>query len=484
MTQKAVRMTFSSHDHARDIIMDTKVIPFESIPHLQVLKRLTNQIKRKDFRTLAQIESDEKLQRKHYIVYAVAEILLTAKHQGWRLCRHNDLVYVFNGAFWKVIDRDLLQNFFGEAAEEMGIPKVDAMFYQFRNDLLKQFEITAYLPAPIRKEGLLLVNFINGTLEIESGKIQLRSPSSDDFLTYQLPFAYDEKALAPLFMKYLNEVLPDVESQKVLQEYMGSLFVSPKVLKLEKVLMLYGGGGNGKSVFMEVIAAMLGEENISKYSLESITSPNSYSRAELVNKLLNISTEISGKMDNALFKQLASGESVEARHIYGKPFTMDNYAKLMFSANKLPSDTEQTDGFYRRWLVVPFDQKITDDMKDVNLHRKIIDSELGGVFNWVLVGLRRLLVQKDFTKSAVVKRSVEDFRKQADSVALFLEEEGYTPDLNDWKPLKDLYNAYKLFCVDNGYKVCSNNTLSQRLRILGYELKRTNQGNIVYCKKQ
>jgi putative DNA primase/helicase len=482
---QAVRMSFSSQQFPsdNDVLKVTKGFRHEPIAHEQILKKLPSQLKKVDFRTVAEIEGDEKLQKKHYIVYAVSEILKAAKLNGWQLCRNNGQVFVYNGAYWKAIDRDVLQAFFGDASELLGIPKADARFYQFRLDLLKQFDAVAYLPAPERRDGLTLINFLNGTFEVDGEGQRLREPKPEDFITYQLPFNYDPAAIAAQWTDFLNKVLPDTEKQRVIQEYIGYVFISANKLKLEKVLLLYGSGANGKSVLIEIISAMLGKDNISRYSLESVTDPKGYSRAELSTKLLNLSTEISGKMDKGLFKQLASGESVEARHIYGSPFTMDNYAKFIFSTNELPKETESTDGFFRRWLIINFDVTIPEHEQDKELARKIIDRELSGVLNWVLEGLNRLLMQKKFTECQSVKEQVVNFRQQSDSVLMFLEDGGYQVDTVQSKPLKELFAWYRTHCEDCGYRPCSITTFSARLKSAGYEVKRLSFGNVVYCKK-
>jgi putative DNA primase/helicase len=456
-------------------------VKFEAIPHGEVLQKLLKQIGAINFRELAGIEGDDKLQRKHYIVYAIDEILKAAKENGWQLCRNNGQTFIYNGAYWKAIDRELLQSFFGAAAEAMGVPKADARFYQYRLDLLKQFDATAYLPAPERTDGLTLINFLNGTFVVDHNNQRLRKPQPEDFLTYQLPFNYDPPATAPMFTDFLNKVLSDIERQMVLQEYLGYVFISSQKLKLEKVLLLYGSGANGKSVFIEIMSAMLGKDNVSRYSLESITDPKGYSRAELNTKLLNLSTEISGKMDRGLFKQLASGESVEARHIYGTPFTMKSYAKLLFSTNELPKETESTDGFFRRWLIIPFDITIPEAEQDKELSRKIIDNELSGVLNWVLGGLSRLLKQKRFTDCKAAREQVTAFRNQSDSVLMFLQDEGYKPNALNYTMLKDIFQQYQIFCHSSGHRPCSIMTVSGRLKSAGYEVKRLSMGNAVYC---
>ena len=84
----------------------------------------------------------------------------------------------------------------------------------------------------------------------------------------------------------------------------------------------------------------------------------------IANKLVNYASEISGKLETSIFKQLVSGEPVEARLPYGKPFSITGYAKLIFNCNELPKDVEQTRGYFRRFLIIPFEVTIPEAEQD------------------------------------------------------------------------------------------------------------------------
>jgi putative DNA primase/helicase len=162
---------------------------------------------------------------------------------------------------------------------------------------------------------------------------------------------------------------------------------------------------------------------------------------------------------------------------------MENYAKLLFSTNELPKEVEHTNGYYRRWLIVPFDVVISENEQDKELAKKIIAAELGGVFNWVLEGLKRLLFQKKFTECTAVAQQMSDFKKQSDSVQLFIEDEEYTQSGQQSTPLKVLYSDYQSYCSRSGYRPCSLRTFSERLKNVGFELERRSWGNVVFIRK-
>ncbi|HKK44507.1 MAG TPA: phage/plasmid primase, P4 family [Balneolaceae bacterium] len=452
--------------------------PVEVIPHRKILNRLLEGIDRvNDFRSLARrydlnIGEDIKLLQKHLTVLVIDHLLEMAENKDWGICKKYDSVYLFNGAYWKKINKDGLQSFLGKAAREIGINGFDAKHHRFRDELVKQFHAVAHLPTPDTEDQPVLINLKNGTVCIDtkgSELVKIRQPKREDFLTYQLPFIYDSSAEAPRFEQYLDKVLPDETLQKILAEFIGYVFVNTHQLKLEKALILHGSGGNGKSVFFDIINALLGSENVSTFTLESLTNQNGYYRAKLANKLVNYGSEISANMQTAMFKQLVSGEPVEARLPYGEPFTLDNYAKLVFNCNELPTDVEHTNAFFRRFMIIPFEVTIPEEEQDKELSKKIIENELPGVFNWVVDGLKRVLKQKGFTLSEVISDRNQQYRKESDSVQMFIAEHGYTESMTNWTPLKELYGKYKRYCEADGYYPVAKRKFSKRLEAAGYK---------------
>lgn len=463
-----------------------KRIAPDPIPSGTVLGKLLEKFAPVDFRQRAGIPADGgKLQRKHTLVTAVEEVLERAKAEGWDLCANGAFTYTYNGAWWEVVEKATLQGFLGQAAERMGVDPFDARFYSFRDHLFEQFQSAANLPTPEPPKGKVLVNLANGTFEVGAKGQRLRPPRPADFLTYQLPFGYDPKATAPEFQAYLDKMQPDKARQLILAECIGSLFVETSTLKLEKVPLLYGTGANGKSVYFDTVNALLGgEANVSSYTLQQLTDENGYYRAKLGNKLVNYASEINGKMDASIFKALASGEPISARLPYGEPFTLNRYAKLMFNANELPREVEQTDAFFRRFLLIPFDVSLPEAEWDRGLSARIATNELSGVFNWALAGLHRLLRQEGFTESQAVNDALQVFRRLSDSVRSYLEEEGYTPSADSHRPLKDVYQAYREYCKEGGAHPVGRNNFGERLRGAGYQITRSGGVRSVWMGKE
>ncbi|TVZ16406.1 phage/plasmid primase, P4 family [Maribacter sp. MAR_2009_72] len=447
-----------------------------SIPHDKILMQLIEKFEPLDFEGLANPEGMEnfKLSIKHYLILAVQNVISMAENNRWGLCKNHDTIYLYNGTFWNELDKEAFQKFLGLAAEKMKVPIFSARYYHFREQLYKQFMGTAYLEPKPSLSNRVLINLKNGTFEVSTDNTRLKPFDPSDFLTYQLPFDYDPEAKAPLFQEYLTRVLPDKDRQMVLAEYLGFVFIKhgSNRLKEEKALILYGTGANGKSVFFEIVSALFGAQNTSNFSLQSLTNDNGYFRAKLANKLVNYASEINGKLESAIFKQLVSGEPVEARLPYGEPFTLKQYAKLIFNCNELPRDVEHTNAYFRRFLIIPFDVTIPPHEQDKQLHSKIIENELSGVFNWVLEGLDRLLNQKRFTDCEAVKMAVNHYKSQSDSVKMFIDENNYQNSPTEYRLIKELYQEYRAFCIEDGFKPVNKSNFIKRLSGFGVFVNR------------
>lgn len=449
-----------------------------------ILDELLKNIQKIDFEYLAfknNRTENSKLTKNHYLIICIEELLRIANLNNWGLCKKDGFIYIYNGCFWNGIGKESFQFFLGNVALKMGVEKFKGKIHTFKDDLYKQFMSDAYLPTPKSKEDCVLINLQNGTYEITSKIRGLRNFHQSDFITYQLPFEYDPKAKAELFQKYLDEVLPDRDKQKVLAEFCGYIFVKSSVLKLEKVLLLYGTGANGKSVFFEILNAILGKENVSNYSLEKLTHESNY-RAKIANKLVNYASEISSKLETDIFKQMASGEPIDGRLLYNDPIELVNYAKLVFNCNTLPKDVEHSNAFFRRFLIINFDVTFAEDKQDKQLPNKIIETELSGVFNWILQGLDRVLEQKKFSSCAAIDDARYNYEKQSDSVKMFIDEFDYKASIG-YSLIKTLYEQYRGFCIDDGFKPVNKMNFSKRLSHYKILVKRINIGNVAYIAR-
>ena len=445
----------------------------ERLNELNAASEQTDEIFRETENILKQL-GKIKLNRVHYIIYLIENVMKVTRGKGWDFRTNCDLIYLYNGAFWATVEQDKIKLFLGNAAKKTAIPDVHSRYFEFWELLLKQLIATAYIEPPKVSNNTVLINLKNGTFSISGTGNVLLPFRSTDFMTYQLPFEYNPKTTAPIFTAHLNRVLPDEEYQNLLSEYLGYVFLKHNsgILRLEKALLLHGGGANGKSVIADTITALMGSDNISSYSLQSLTEEKGFYRAKIQYKLLNYCSDISTKVESACFKKMTSGDPLEACLKYGQPFIMIDYAKLIFNCNELPKTTDHSDAFYRRIKIIPFNVTIPKEEQDNNLASKIIGSELSGVFNWILQGLERLLQQGCFSDCQAADDVLEEYRLSGDSVGLFIDEHQYIKSTTRTIYTAELFGEYKGYCNDSNRKSLNKTNFNTRLKALGIQIDR------------
>ena len=231
---------------------------YGKLEHRDVLKKLLDDIQPVTFSHVISLPPGETIKQKHIIFAIIKNLLEITMQRQWNLCTAFGYVYIYNGSYWKQCEKDDIKNFLCAAAIKMSHPDYEVKADTFPDKLLKQFLNDAHLPTREPDKDKVLINLQNGTFEFTKEGWKLREFNPDDFLTYQLPFAYEKEATCPLFDKFLLRVLPDESCRLVVQEFVSYIFTS---LNMEKCLFLLGDGGNGKSVFMNVITALIGKEN-------------------------------------------------------------------------------------------------------------------------------------------------------------------------------------------------------------------------------
>ena len=108
---------------------------------------------------------------------------------------------------------------------------------------------------------------------------------------------------------------------------------------------------------------------------------------------------------------------------------------------------------------------------------------MSGVFNWVLSGLDRLLRNKGLTQSDIVAKEIIKFQNESDSVCQFLEDNKFIQSSDQFESLKNLYDDYRVFCLDDGYKFLNKRNFKKRLESRKIIVERRNIGNVVFVKK-
>jgi putative DNA primase/helicase len=151
-----------------------------------------------------------------------------------------------------------------------------------------------------------------------------------------------------------------------------------------------------------------------------------------------------------------------------RPFTFENYAKLMFSANELPPTDDTTEAFWRRWILVEFPNEFPEGDPRTNermLEELTAPEELSGFLNFALEGLRRLLNNHTFTMSKSRRDIEREWVARSDSLRAFVAD-FVQQDPGCWVSKEDFYTALQEFCSDAGLVPPEKNMVGRRLPVL------------------
>ena len=289
-----------------------------------------------------------------------------------------------------------------------------------------------------------IFNFQNCVLELETGIT--REHSEADMSSVQVGYDYDIAAKCPKWEKFISEIMAGREfSIKLLQEMIGYILYSD--CSLQKCFFLIGDGANGKSVFLNVIRAVFSEANVSNVEMSSLIEP--FQRINLINSLVNISTETNSNVKGA--------ESIK-----NKDFVNFNPRCVMISAcNEYIKSRDTTSGFLRRICFIDFPCKFEGEKADIELEGKL-KAELPGIFNWAYEGYKRLKEQKKFTETPEQLEMMEEFVLIMNPVAAFIKE--CLNEENSRLDRAELYHRYVEWAKEAGHEAQSRNKFIQNFK--------------------
>lgn len=340
---------------------------------------------------------------------------------------------------------------------------------------------------PYKNSEVVCINLQSNVLGIhKDGSIDEYEHEEDYNFTYKLKFDYNKKATCPIFDKFLQTSLGDSALIDVLGEYLGYV-LNGNAKNHEKALFMYGDGSNGKSTLINIITALFGGENI---SVVELTEMGDMLKCALMDgKLLNISSDAKKNgLDTSAFKKIVSGEPILGKRLFKDIYTITNLPKLIVAMNRLPYHSgDNSHGYYRRLLLMPFTRVIKEEDKDYELEAKIIANELPGILNFAIKGMQRLSKQGAFTKAKAMTEALDNYKESANYVATFLEEEQYEvvdASTKEGTSLRDLYGAYKDWCSLHGYNPFSATYLSSELNNLGCAHYKSSTKHYRLVKKQ
>lgn len=383
---------------------------------------------------------------------------------------HNEFAqFIKNNNYIKRINSQL--HVYEDGVYVDGSRKIEASMIKYipslraaqRTEVLKYLEIIC--PENETNADANYIVFNNGVYDLATKKLIGFSP--EFVITNKIPWDYNPEAYSELLDKTLNKIAcHDKEIRAILEEMIGYSFYRRN--ELSKSFMLTGEGANGKSTFLDLVKDVLGQNNVSALDLEELGER--FSIASMAGKLANIGDDISDEFfkgkELANFKKVVSGNLLKAE-IKNDPNIafMKPTAKLFFSCNSMPrTKSKGIEALLRRLVQVPFNAKFTPKDPDFDpfITYKLKKKE---VMEYAIIlglaGLERVLINKDFTKSKAVEEEQKAYERENNPIISFLEDRDIDSIVN--QPVKDVYKAYKVFCLEKECQPLNNINFSKEL---------------------
>lgn len=369
--------------------------------------------------------------------------------------------YEYNGSYWQKLSDTHVKSYADRAYGEFSTN-------QRVNAIVGLLKTRALQDVSFNKQPVW--NFINGTLELDTGLFREHNPG--DYCSFQASYPYNPEATYHSWSKFIDDVTcSDPIKSEILQFIPG--YVLMPHCKYEKVFCLTGSGGNGKSKYLEIIRQIFGDENVTHITPRGLL--DKFQRINLKDALFNVAGEIKSDLADSeeIIKLIASGEPLSACFKGLDYITFPSRAKLLFAMNGQLSSGDTSDGLARRLIIVDFKAQFVDfpdssdpyqKLKDVDIVEKLShELNSGGIFNWVYEGYKLLSTVGYFTETSDQVELIQDFKRSSNPVLQFYEE-SILPDRPPELKNKQLYSDYQVWCVANGYSSKPSNSFHREFK--------------------
>ncbi|MBC8501764.1 MAG: hypothetical protein H8D35_01390 [Nitrosopumilus sp.] len=306
-----------------------------------------------------------------------------------------------------------------------------------------------------------LITLENGILNLDTLELKLHTPEHHSRVL--LPVEYhkpksddiEENLKDTLFWKFLKSSFT-VNGKFRKDDFETTLeIIASPIIKHhvdEKSFMFLGQGENGKSVCLSYVESLLGKNNVSNITLQDI-SDDKFMRANLVGKSANIFSDLEQNelKHTGKIKAITSGEGIEVQKKHQQGFTLYPFCKLFFSCNRFPKVYDQTQGFFRRWIIIKWDRNFENDPERIEYLREKLASNLEEknlVFSYLVNIANRLNKVGKFTHSKDWKTIQKEWNANADPIDDFAT--NYIIDSEHHKTKRETYQFYKEVMLSKG----------------------------------
>jgi len=368
--------------------------------------------------------------------------------------RKTEEILLYNG---KIYDKIQAESIIKEDTEKL-IPNCTT---HDRHEVINKIKAKTYTDLEKFDTDPNLITLENGILNLETLELMPHTPKH--LSRVLLPVEYhppehediEDNLKDTLFYKFLKSSFTvDGKFRQKDFETVLEIISSPIIKRHidEKAFMFLGQGENGKSVCLSYIQSIIGKNNVSSITLQDITD-DKFMRSNLDGMSANIFSDLEQNelRKTGKIKAITSNEPIEVQRKHQQPFTLHPFCKLLFSCNRFPKVYDQTQGFFRRWVIVKWDRNFENDPERIEYLKEKLDEkqdEKNLVFSCLVRIANKLNKAGKFTHSKDWKTIQKDWNANADPIDDF--DSNHIIDSETNKTKRETYQFYKEYCYDKG----------------------------------
>lgn len=409
---------------------------------------------------------------------------LSWSQDKWQLCEKDEYVAMAKDVCGQILNA--ASDVFGQDQERGKRLIQEAMAAHNLSRITAMLKLTVSEPDMATTDRELdgdphLLGVSNGVIDLRTGQHRFNRP--DLKITRYCNAQFDPDPKCNQWLAFLDQIfLSDVETINCVQRLLGCTLLG---LSDEEILIIcYGHGSNGKSVFSNVIHNIMGGYSITAppslltARRQDDTGPRNDLAALAGARYVSINEMQAGdRLDEQVVKMLAGREPISARFLHQEFFEFMPSFTPWLRTNHKPIITGLDDGIWRRLVLLPFEQKFDGDSKDPNLEHKLL-AERDSILMWMVEGAK-LYLQSGICMSPRMRMEMGTYRTESDLLGEFLSDQ--TTTRADGKTNQGrLYTAYREWCQGCGVRPLSKKTFTQRLAERGYPEGKSGK-NRYYC---
>ncbi|MDU5743208.1 MAG: phage/plasmid primase, P4 family [Finegoldia magna] len=368
----------------------------------------------------------------------LAENISNLIMSDFKVVKYGEDIYFYNGKRYSNDLNQLKRIVYNKAKGERST---------FIDEVLKQIDYRCrYIPA----DTPMKITLKNGYLD--NGKFY--PVIYDDFTPYRIDVNYYEDCEpVKIVDDYIDKLTDnDPEYKNLLLEVLGHTLIVNSEFKraVGKFFIFIGDGGNGKGTLLEIIAEILGRDNVCFLSIKDLADDrySSSIRGKLANLGDDLQDQSINDKDMKILKNISTCDSFTTRRLYKDPEKIKPTTTLIFTSNHLIKSFEKGKSYRRRVMWLPMYSKV-EKVDPYFISKLTTDKALEYWIFLFIKGYKRLYSNRNFTRSMSVNNFNENYHKENNPAFLYIEDKTIDDFLH--KPVNVVNWDYEVWCDRNDY---------------------------------